>query len=138
MIPAYICEGFPISTDRPRTRQGFDARPLVLCSSSCLRQSIWHAVHRLGDFAAVFAFASPQNQAATGPLERFRAMLHTPAYVPLIKHRDASIVTTMQVVLVRPITVPRPKRHAIALLLCRSSSRACAEHAEASAAWRTW
>ena len=55
------------------------------------------APRREGDFAAVFAFASPQNQAATGPLERFTRMLRTPAYAPLIGHRAASIVTTMQV-----------------------------------------
>ena len=61
------------------------------------RVCVWP--RRYGDFATVFAFASPQNQAATGPVERFASMLRTPAYAPLIGHSAASIVTTMQVML---------------------------------------
>ena len=49
------------------------------------------------DHETVFAFASPANQAATGPVERFASMLRTPAYEPLLRHRSADIVATMQV-----------------------------------------
>jgi len=34
-----------------------------------------------------WAFAHPQNKRQTGPLERFTAMLKSPAYAPLIDHR---------------------------------------------------
>jgi hypothetical protein len=40
--------------------------------------------------ATVFAFSSPANQAATGPLPRFVALVKSPAYRPLIGHRRAA------------------------------------------------
>lgn len=33
-----------------------------------------------------FRFASPENQAFTGPLERFERMLHSPLYAPLLNY----------------------------------------------------
>jgi hypothetical protein len=36
-----------------------------------------------------FNFASPANKRTTGPLERFRSMVHGPAYQPMIDHRGA-------------------------------------------------
>ena len=36
-----------------------------------------------------FNFASPANRRMTGPLERFKAMVHGPAYGPMIDHRSA-------------------------------------------------
>ena len=38
-----------------------------------------------------WAFAHPDNRAATGPLERFAAMIRSPAYAPLLNHRHHSI-----------------------------------------------
>jgi hypothetical protein len=38
---------------------------------------------------AAFAFASPANKRATGPLERFKTLFETPAYGPMIDHRKA-------------------------------------------------
>ncbi len=40
-----------------------------------------------------WAFAHPQNKRQTGPLERFTAMLKSPAYAPLIDHRRHRIGT---------------------------------------------
>ena len=34
-------------------------------------------------------FASPNNKNATGPLARFKRMIHTPQYEPLVSHRGA-------------------------------------------------
>ena len=39
--------------------------------------------------ATVFRFASPGNRAATGPLERFTAMVHGPAYRDMLGFRRA-------------------------------------------------
>lgn len=38
----------------------------------------------------VWRFAAPANKAITGPLERFAAMLRSPAYAPMIEHNHAS------------------------------------------------
>ncbi|KAG2450290.1 hypothetical protein HYH02_004798 [Chlamydomonas schloesseri] len=48
------------------------------------------AALKANDPATVFAFASPGNQAATGPLERFATMLQNPMYRPLLRHRTAA------------------------------------------------
>lgn len=40
---------------------------------------------------AAWAFASPGNRAATGPLERFAALLRSEAYVGLLEHRVAQL-----------------------------------------------
>ncbi|KXZ56666.1 hypothetical protein GPECTOR_1g60 [Gonium pectorale] len=42
------------------------------------------------DAATVFAFASPGNQAVTGPLERFSTLLRNPMYRPLLRHRRST------------------------------------------------
>ncbi len=39
-----------------------------------------------------FNFASPTNKRVTGPLERFKAMVHSPIYGPMINHRSAEYV----------------------------------------------
>jgi hypothetical protein len=36
-----------------------------------------------------FNFASPANKRMTGPLERFKLMVHNPMYRPMIDHRGA-------------------------------------------------
>lgn len=36
-----------------------------------------------------FNFASPANKRQTGPIERFKAMVHNPIYGPMINHRSA-------------------------------------------------
>lgn len=46
--------------------------------------------------AAVFAFASPNNAAVTGPLERFEGLLHQPPYASLLGHRHAEILRSVQ------------------------------------------
>ncbi len=42
-----------------------------------------------------FNFASPANQRMTGPLERFKAMVHDPTYGPMINHRSAEYENLM-------------------------------------------
>jgi len=42
------------------------------------------------DYARVFAFASPANKEATGPIDRFATMLDTPSYRPLLGHRPGA------------------------------------------------
>lgn len=45
----------------------------------------------------MFAHASPQNKAATGPVERFAFMLRQhPAYAPLMRHYSAETVQRLQ------------------------------------------
>eukprot|EP00877_Chromochloris_zofingiensis_P007885 jgi/Chrzof1/334/Cz01g11230.t1 len=46
--------------------------------------------------ASVFAHASPENKAATGPVERFVAMLHNPVYAPLVNHMHSETVQRLQ------------------------------------------
>ena len=36
-------------------------------------------------------FASPTNKRFTGPLERFKRMVHNPAYEPMVNHQNAQI-----------------------------------------------
>ena len=42
-----------------------------------------------GDVAGVWAFASPGNREAVGPLERFADLLRNPLYAPLLGHASA-------------------------------------------------
>lgn len=44
----------------------------------------------------VWAFASPGNQAATGPVERFARMLRSPAYDGLLEHRAVQLGPVLQ------------------------------------------
>ncbi len=37
-----------------------------------------------------FRFASPANKVMTGPIERFKVMVHGPHYEPMVNHRSAS------------------------------------------------
>lgn len=46
-------------------------------------------------FATVFRFASPENQAQTGPLPRFARMIRE-GYGELINHRSARLLATIQ------------------------------------------
>ena len=39
-----------------------------------------------------FNFASPTNKRVTGPLERFKVMVRSPVYGPMIDHRSAEYV----------------------------------------------
>jgi hypothetical protein len=52
--------------------------------------------HEDAGIEAAFAFASPANKRATGPLERFRRLFDTPAYGPMIDH-DGATYSTPQV-----------------------------------------
>eukprot|EP00775_Hariotina_reticulata_P004225 gene4225-4474_t len=55
------------------------------------------AALREGRVASVFAHASPENKAATGPVENFAAMLHhNPVYQPLMGHVHAETVSRLQ------------------------------------------
>lgn len=45
--------------------------------------------HEDAGIEAAFAFASPANKRATGPLRRFRRLFDTPAYGPMIDHQGA-------------------------------------------------
>ncbi|PSC68411.1 DUF4864 domain-containing [Micractinium conductrix] len=49
-----------------------------------------------GDASGVFRFASPSNQAATGPVERFAGMLETDPFRPLLRHLSAEVLRTVQ------------------------------------------
>lgn len=51
---------------------------------------------RRHDIPFVFAFASPQNKAVTGPYEAFAAMLER-AYRPLLGHSSAEVINQLQV-----------------------------------------
>jgi len=42
-----------------------------------------------------FNFASPANRHMTGPLERFKAMVRSPIYAPMIDHRRAEYENLM-------------------------------------------
>lgn len=50
----------------------------------------------IDDVAGVFRFASPQNQEATGPVERFGAMLQSEGYRLLVGHLAAEVLRTVQ------------------------------------------
>lgn len=69
-------------------------------------------IRREGRVASVFAHASPENKASTGPVEKFAAMLnYHPDFAPLMGHVIAQTVqrlqpsetTYMEVVRVSPI-----------------------------------
>lgn len=62
-----------------------------LTPAACL---LWF--HRCQKVASVFAHASPENKAATGPVERFVAMLHNPVYAPLVNHMHSETVQRLQ------------------------------------------
>jgi hypothetical protein len=62
--------------------------PSVAPEAATLRQL--HAL-RTGDTETVFAFASPANRRATGPLERFAALLKSPIYCPLVGHLESEV-----------------------------------------------
>ncbi|KAK3233167.1 hypothetical protein CYMTET_56516, partial [Cymbomonas tetramitiformis] len=49
------------------------------------------------DVETVFAFASPANQEATGPVERFKGMLESPPYDILLGHRGYKILSSAQI-----------------------------------------
>ena len=38
-----------------------------------------------------FTFASPSNQQATGPIERFIPLVKNPAYAPLLNHKSSAV-----------------------------------------------
>lgn len=70
---------------------------------------------REGRVASVFAHASPDNKASTGPVQKFAAMLNrNPLYSPLMGHISAETVqrlqpsasTYMEVVSVTPAAPP--------------------------------
>ena len=46
--------------------------------------------HPDNGIGVTFRFASPANKVMTGPVERFKAMVHSPGFQPLIDYRSAS------------------------------------------------
>lgn len=49
------------------------------------------------DFETVFEFASPKNQAHTGPLSRFTEMIQGRAYNVMLGHTSAKVLSTLSV-----------------------------------------
>ena len=45
--------------------------------------------HRDRGIEITWRFASPNNKRFTGPLERFKVMVHNPSYEPMVNHRGA-------------------------------------------------
>lgn len=49
-----------------------------------------------GGIRLAFRFASPGNQASTGPVERFISLVHQPPYAPMLNHREARLDERVQ------------------------------------------
>ena len=47
------------------------------------------APHPDAGIEITWTFASPGNKTVTGPLERFKLMVHSPLYEPMVDHRGA-------------------------------------------------
>lgn len=65
------------------------------------------------DPAGVYQFASQSNRKAMGPVARFAQTLQTPAYAPLLAHREVELLKSMQlnataVLVVTGVTSSRP------------------------------
>ena len=71
----------------PRPHPRHSAEQVVSFQLAALREN--DGLGADAGIATVFAFSSPANQAATGPLARFVALVKSPAYRPLIGHRRA-------------------------------------------------
>ena len=54
------------------------------------------AARRKGDIPGVYAFASPLNKTATGPLSNFARLFDSPAYKPLLGHHKAESLRRIQ------------------------------------------
>jgi hypothetical protein len=85
--------------------------------------------------ATTFAFASPRNQAITGPLQRFVGMLHAPGYAFLLNHRSVKFgkLEVTEDVALQPVVLTAADGREIGYLfeLSKSESAAC------SACWMT-
>ena len=66
---------------------------------------------RDGDTPSAFAFASPANQRATGPLDRFAALLDAPTYRPLSHHLESEV---------RCVPLVACRRWCIAMMSCQT------------------
>lgn len=64
---------------------------VVAAQLAALRTEARRGVGAGEGIQAAWAFASPENQAATGPLARFAAMLRGPVYGGLLSHRAAHL-----------------------------------------------
>ncbi|MEW5309463.1 MAG: hypothetical protein WDW38_001351 [Sanguina aurantia] len=85
VVPAWrlaSITGESASTDEPVTS------PAPCLSPEAAVQAQLQAL-KSDDLATVFAFASPGNQAVTGPLRRFTAMLASPTYRPLVGYSSS-------------------------------------------------
>ena len=58
---------------------GFSFPSICFSNASALRRR-----------SVTFRFASPANKVMTGPVERFKKMVHSPGFEPLIDYRSAS------------------------------------------------
>lgn len=53
--------------------------------------------HKDAGIEMAFRFASPGNQETTGPIDRFKELVHTPAYAPMLGHLYAEYDELVQV-----------------------------------------
>ncbi len=64
---------------------------MVLAQLQALREEPYDGVGAGPGIRTVWEFASRANQEATGPLERFAALVRDPAYRALLGHRAAQL-----------------------------------------------
>ena len=83
----------PVAADHlPQTEPDPSLSPqdVVSIQIEALRQN--DTPHEDRGIEVTFNFASPTNKRVTGPLERFKAMVRSPTYGPMIDHRGAEYV----------------------------------------------
>lgn len=78
------------ASDLPRTQPDPSLSPqdVVSIQIEALRNN--DTPHEDKGIEVTFNFASPANKRVTGPLERFKAMVHNAIFGPMINHRNAS------------------------------------------------
>ena len=77
---------FPLTEPDP----SLSPEDVVSIQIEALRQN--DTPHEDRGIEVTFNFASPTNKRVTGPLERFKAMVRSPVYGPMIDHRSAEYV----------------------------------------------
>lgn len=71
------------------------SRPQPTCGPETVVQAQLEALRR-GDLATVFGFASPRSQLLSGGYARFQTMMSNPLYQPLLGHKGAELLHTLQ------------------------------------------
>jgi len=90
VLPASIALPADKATTRPTPREPDPA----LAPEQVIRavlDALKHNDEHDDGIRTTFKFASPANQAVTGPVERFIPMVKNPAYRALINHRSAKV-----------------------------------------------